>query len=94
MVTTDVTGHADLSPWMGGSKDREQIAKILLELIDALEVYRTEGEAALVIEIRKQLSYWARDLSWAWGLSEDERTALIWGPHARARQVALRLRIG
>ena len=67
---------------------------MLVELIDSLERYRTEGEFTLVSEIRAQITYWAWGLSPAWGLSDDERHALVWGPHARARQVALRLRIG
>lgn len=67
---------------------------MLLERVDALERYRAEGDATLVGEIRRELAYWAYGLSPALGLSEEERNALVWGPHVRARQVALRLRVG
>lgn len=73
---------------------RGPMSERFLELIDALERYRTEGDATLVAEIRRELAHWAYGLSPAWGLSQEERDALVWGPDFRARQVALRLRIG
>ena len=76
------------------SRRRQEVAEKLLELIDALERYQTEGEADLVRDIRRELAFWAYGLSPAFGLSGQERNALVWGPHLRARQVALRLRIG
>ena len=73
---------------------RQELSDMLLELVEARERYRTEGDDALVMKIRDELADWAYGLSQASVLSAEERDALIWGLHVRARQVALRLRIG